>query len=324
VDGVVPFEPLARFLGEAGDAGYNYVGVSGGEPFLWKDLDRFLDFAAEKNYTTSITTNGTLIDRRRAAGLRGRVGLVAVSVDGPPEEHARVRASSKAFQSMRSGLEALAGEGVRFAVAFTLTRYNADQLSWLMEFASEVGASGVNVHPLCDFGAARENLKDSTPDSIEFRAAGWLLALIVHENAGKGPAVTLDAIERRVVEQSCWPMIKGERDQILATRFPDLVPSMVLETDGTVVPFIYGFPRSWAVGAIGDRPFADLAAEWRGKCAVPVSGMLRSTLKQLASCGEEYIDLFGQLLATAHREDGAGMVAIPQAGGDRVAGQASA
>jgi MoaA/NifB/PqqE/SkfB family radical SAM enzyme len=296
----LPYEPLKTFLAQARELGYNYAGVSGGEPLLWKDLDRFLELAATLRFATSITTNGTLLDRSRAAGLRGRVGLVAVSVDGPPEDHARMRGSDSVFASMRAGVSALAQERVPFALAFTLTRYNAHQLTWLIGFAREVGALAVHVHPLCDFGAASEHLADAVPDSLEFRAAGWLLALLVQEDAAHGPAVTMDAIRRRVVQDSCWPMVAGSADDIASAPFADLVPSLVIDTAGSIVPFIYGFPTEWSIGRIGAEPLASAAAAWRTRCALRIAAMIRLTLDRLASAGEDYIDLFGELLATAH------------------------
>jgi Fe-coproporphyrin III synthase len=297
------YQPLETFLVQARDLGYNYVGVSGGEPLLWKELDQFLDAAAEMGFAASITTNGTLLDRRRAAEFRGRVGLVAVSVDGPPKDHAKMRGSESAFAAMRAGVSALAEENIRFSLAFTLTRYNADQMTWLIHFAREVGAFAIHVHPLCDFGAASENLAGAAPDSLEFKAAALLLALLVHEGGGSGPAVTLDAIRRSVVEHSCWPMVADDHDRIVSTPFADLVPSLVIDTDGSIAPFIYGFPRLWSVGTIGTEPLANAAAVWRVRCATPVAGMIRSTLERLAAAGEDYIDLFGQLLATALRNE---------------------
>lgn len=299
--GDLPYKSLVRFLAEARDLGYNYVGVSGGEPLLWKDLDRFLDFARDTGFSTSVSTNGTLLDRSRAARFRGRAGLVAVSVDGPPDDHALMRGSKTAFRSMRAGLSALRDEAVPFALAFTLTRHNADRLRWLYEFADEVGAAAIHVHPLCNFGAASEHLSDAIPDSLEFKTAAWLLALLVEFRGAGGPVVTLDVIQRALVERSCWPMLAEDEAELRTAPFADIVPSLVIETDGCIVPFIYGFPRLWSVGVIGREPLASAVGEFRTRCAAPLSGLVRSTLKRLAMAEEEYVDLFAELLASAHR-----------------------
>lgn len=61
---------------------------------------------------------------------------------------------------------------------FTLTRANADRLSWLDESADQQEALAVEVHSLCSFGAASVNLSQAISDSREFRVASWLLALL--------------------------------------------------------------------------------------------------------------------------------------------------
>ena len=45
--GALSGDLLGAFLGEARELGYGYVGVSGGEPLVWTDLDRFLGMARE-------------------------------------------------------------------------------------------------------------------------------------------------------------------------------------------------------------------------------------------------------------------------------------
>lgn len=299
--GELSLKSLKGFISEAGRLGYRYVGVSGGEPLLWAGLEGFLDFALSEGFSTSVTTNGTLLDEERAARLQGRACIVAVSVDGPPEEHAAIRGSTTAFASMRRGLSALRGAGVPFTLAFTLTRFNANRLSWLYEFADKEGASGINVHPLSGVGAAGTNLKDAIPDSQEFKVAAWLLALLVHNRGPGGPAVTLDAIQRTVVEQSRWPLLDEDENRLIAAPFADLVPSLIVEPDGCIVPFTYGFPQPWSIGFIGRELLADYAGAWRAICAAPVASLLRSTLERLAAEDAEYCDLFGELLVSAEK-----------------------
>ncbi|BBO82271.1 radical SAM protein [Desulfosarcina ovata] len=81
-------EDIEGFFREAAELGYNFVGVSGGEPLLWDGLYAFLHDVRELGFSTAITTNGTLIDESSVKQLRDHVGLVSVSVDGPPEQHA--------------------------------------------------------------------------------------------------------------------------------------------------------------------------------------------------------------------------------------------
>ena len=290
-------ERFERFLDQAYDLGYSYVGVSGGEPLLWKGLEGFLELALHKGYSTSVTTNGTLLTKRNIARLKGRAHLVAVSVDGPPEEHAIIRNSKTAFPAMQLGLMALRRADIPFTIAFTLTRYNAGQLQWLYEFAREEGALGINVHPLSGSGSASTHLLDAVPDSLEFQAASWLLALLVQQYDHAGPAVTMDVIRRKMLEKSCWAALKENAGSALPSSV--LVPSLIVEPDGCILPFTYGFPRSWAIGHLDDDSLSATFEQWRTNHADTIAALLTATLDRLAEKRAEYFDLFGELLITA-------------------------
>jgi pyruvate-formate lyase-activating enzyme len=297
-------ELLQAFLREARSLGYGYVGLSGGEPLLWAGWAPFLQDACELGFSTAVVTNGTLLTPARARDLKKWAGVVAVSVDGPPAEHAAMRGSASAFVRMVKGLAVLRAEGVRFVLVFTLTRTNADRLSWLYEFADEVGAFAVEIHPLCNFGAAAVNLPGDIPDSLEFRTAAWLLALLSVQRGTGGPGVVMDVFRRHSVEASAWPLLAGRERTPAAVTFSDLVPSLIVEPDGCVTPLIYGFPRRWAVSVLGQQPLAEAAAAWQTRCVEPVAEIVQATLARLAGGGEDYIDLFGQILTTAHRAVG--------------------
>lgn len=251
-------------------------------------------------FSTALTTNGTLLTPKRVAGLREHLQLVAVSVDGPPVEHAAMRGSDTAFGSLCHGLELLKDSGLPYSIAFTLTRYNAGRLSWLYDFADRMGAIGIHIHPLCNFGAARTHLSSAVPDSTEFLVAAWLLALLAEQRGPGGPVVTLDAIRRSTVENSCWPLLNAIETERSCAAFSDLVPALVVESDGCIVPFIYGFPRTWSLGFLGVGSLGSGSEDWRKTAALPLHMLVKSTLEALAAAGEDYIDLFAALLEAAH------------------------
>jgi MoaA/NifB/PqqE/SkfB family radical SAM enzyme len=299
----IPLSRMAGFMTRARELGYSYVGVSGGEPLLWNDLVPFLKFARGLGFSTAITTNGTLLTADAAALLKPWTDLIAVSVDGPPEEHAVLRGPS-AFAAMHRGLGVLREVGLVFSLAFTLTRYNAHRVKWLYEFAEQEGAMGLHVHPLCNYGAAR-SMSAAVPDDLEFKAAAWLLALLAQERGGGGPAITLDAIRLGILKEACWPLLAKD-GPVQTAPFSDLVPSLVVEPDGSIVPFIYGFPRSWQIGFVDGEPLGTAAEKWRERHASAVSRLVCSTIAALAVGDDDYLDFFGELLAAAHRVEEAG------------------
>ncbi len=299
----IPFELLERFLPEARELGYNYIGVSGGEPLLWGELEKFLERAKYNDFSTSVSTNGTLLNDNSVKMLKELAGVVAVSVDGPPEEHAAMRRSETAFARMRDGLTMLHEAGVPFTLAFTFTKYNSNQLSWLYSFAHEVGAYGIHIHPLSAAGAAVTNLPDAIPDSLEFEVASLLMALLVEEWGEGGPAVFFDVIRRSIIEASNWPLLCNSDDAMRNASFTEIVPALIVEPDGNVVPFTYGFPRSWSLGVLGEKPLNIAVNQWQQQSTQPISEIVKATLKRLKTVDAQYVDLFGELMITAKQQE---------------------
>ena len=100
----LPLEQLCSTLNLLHAEGYNSVGISGGEPLLYAELPKLLQHVRKLGMIATVTTNGMLVDDRRAAMLREGTELVAVSVDGPPESHNRMRAHPRAFTSWSSSI----------------------------------------------------------------------------------------------------------------------------------------------------------------------------------------------------------------------------
>jgi Fe-coproporphyrin III synthase len=129
---------VATLMGAIVDAnseGYNAVAISGGEPLLYERLRDLLDCPHRCGMFTSVTSNGMLLDTTRLEWLRGAVDLLAISVDGTPESHNRMRASERAYETMLSRLEGVRNAGIPLGFIFTLTQHNVHELELVAQFA---------------------------------------------------------------------------------------------------------------------------------------------------------------------------------------------
>ena len=106
-------------------------------------------------------------DERQLEKLDGVTDFIAVSLDGIPESHNRMRNSAIAFEKMSANLEYLRDSGIPFGFIFTLTQYNLHELDWVINFALEQGAKLLQIHPLENNGFASEQLNDEFPDRTE-------------------------------------------------------------------------------------------------------------------------------------------------------------
>lgn len=92
--GDMDWEMACAILKEGFEAGFRIFHLTGGEPFLYKDLCKLLDYAFELGYETGyINTNATLLNNgkyEKLSAYTGRLNLTC-SINGYKELHESVR-----------------------------------------------------------------------------------------------------------------------------------------------------------------------------------------------------------------------------------------
>jgi len=103
--------------------------ISGGEPMVRPDILDLAEFATALGVRVTFSTNGTLIDEKKAARL-ARIGVtyVGISVDGGEERHDRFRGKVGAFRDAIRGIRNCRAAGIRVGVRFTVTQENLGEL----------------------------------------------------------------------------------------------------------------------------------------------------------------------------------------------------
>jgi Fe-coproporphyrin III synthase len=245
VTGELPVDMLVGAITDAAAEGYRAIAVSGGEPLLYRGLPRLIERAHEVGMVTAVTTNGTLLDPRRAAMLRD-VDLLAISLDGVPASHDRMRGDGS-FARMARRLDGLRASGIRFGFLFTLTMHNVDELEWVAGFALAQGAALLQVHPLELAGNAR-SMTAERPDSDELQWA-VIEAARVQECVGAALTIHLDVLPagnlRDLGEHHCRSL-----------PFAAVLQTLVVESSGTVAPLEHGFDRRWTLGSLHEAPLS--------------------------------------------------------------------
>jgi sulfatase maturation enzyme AslB (radical SAM superfamily) len=99
------FEIVKDIITESYLVSYKHLHLTGGEPLLWPDLLKTLDFAFDAGYQTIlINTNGSLLTEDLCYRLSRYKGLtLSVSLEGPKPYHDRIRGKDS-FESAVSGL----------------------------------------------------------------------------------------------------------------------------------------------------------------------------------------------------------------------------
>lgn len=249
-------------MDEIAAEGYDALSVSGGEPLLFDGLDQLLQHAKDLGMLAAFTTNGMALSERRIEPLVGLVDLIAVSLDGTPESHVRMRGHPRAFTAMADKLAGLRLAGITFGFLFTLTQFNVHELEWVASFAVEAGAALLQIHPLHDAGAA-VGLVGALPDAQEL-AFGIIEALrLAVEYEGK-IAIQVDVARKDDLSRNPSEVFAaGLPPHAETLQLAHLVHPLVIEASGRVSPLLHGFPKVFEFGNLYDAAFQEMEREWR-------------------------------------------------------------
>lgn len=266
---------LTNAITTAQKNGFNVVGFSGGEPLIYKGLTKLLSAAHDCGMYTTVTTNGMLLTRSKVNSLKGQADLIAISIDGKPDSHNKIRNDPRAFSKMKNNLAYLQDAGISFGFIFTLTQHNLDELEWVVGFALEHKARLLQIHPLEDTGRAMEEMRGQAPDELE---SAYAFAEVARLRAAAGEYINfqLDLIDRDYVKENPHRVFADEiTEELDELPFADIVSPLVIEDDGRVSPIAYGFSSQWGFGNLHQHSLQNLLDNWRREKALPFREMCR-------------------------------------------------
>jgi Fe-coproporphyrin III synthase len=254
-------DEIADALTDSRAHGYLTASFSGGEPVLFSGLGKLLKHAKSLGMRTTVTSNGMLLNAARLNEFTSYTDVLAISLDGVPVSHDRMRNCAGAFDRMEENLAAVRASGVDFGFIFTLTQHNVDEAEWAAAYAVKQGAKLFQIHPLEEVGRAADTLTGASPDPVE-SAFAFLEAERIRKTWGNKLFVQLDVFHRELVAKYPERFYADERLARWPATLSSCITPLVLEADGTVVPMGYGFSRDYALGNIRDARLSELAPKW--------------------------------------------------------------
>jgi len=302
---------LKSTLDELAGEDYNWVSFSGGEPLMYKPLPSVLSHAKQVGMNTAVVSNGMLLTPRRLDAIRHVTDLLVISLDGTPTSHNRTRNSPNAFEAMATKLPELQARGISFGFRFTLTRHNLDELPWVAEFALNVGAKLLQIHPLEYAGNAREQMAGMTPGGVEGARASYL-AQEMQQLFGGQVAFKVDMVRTEFLHRQPEGCFLDGYGEPLHGRLGELLSPLVIEPDGTVVPTRYGFDRSYALGNLHQQRIRDMATGWRTDTGPRFHALCRQLYDSMCSNGQDqFFNWHERLAAHAQQQSPAMPLALP-------------
>jgi MoaA/NifB/PqqE/SkfB family radical SAM enzyme len=257
----LPVELVMRSMGEAGRLGIGAVWLSGGEPFLYPELEEVLTAAAgQEGAEVSISTNGTLIGKAEADLLKATGVGASVSIDGPEEYHDVARGLKGAFRRASDGIEHLTASGVTVGIVAVICRENLALLPWLARWAAGMGVARLTAQPLLQVGRGSA-IKEMKLADEQLCDLALLLSDLAQTYGPQGLRMALAYRPRRfLAEHPCAAYVcNGEHCHRGVEKE---IKKLVIREDGTVLPETPVLDPRFALGSVYEATLAELVANY--------------------------------------------------------------
>jgi Fe-coproporphyrin III synthase len=297
--GELPVETATAILRKLRSERYSVLSISGGEPLLYRELETLVIAASDMGFVVNIVTNGSPAHVNRLSSIAERVNLVAVSVEGTPEHHNRMRRSTRAFAGAERGLDAISRFGIRVAVSSCVTRSTLVDVPWLYEFSVEHGAQQLQLRALGDIGRGRElsplqGLTDADCTRL------MVVASVLDTDKSCTTRVRVDLAPTSSIVPRVAAMARALRAAHPTTPLAHLVNPIIVDESGVVLPWAYGVSAKLAI-ASGPDGLSLGMAQLRTMSHRTYADVLTGAADRAVEDGRTYLDWYAHLTRFTHR-----------------------
>lgn len=147
-----------KMLAELWYNGTTMLNLSGGEPFLRKDIFEILDYT-KKFEDIVITTNGTLLNEEKCQKLSDYLNVrLSISLDGMGKTHDEFRGKKGTFQKVIDTLPQLKKYNIQYTIKYTLSKETMGDAIPLLRLVAEKGATEFNTRRVIVAGNASQDM----------------------------------------------------------------------------------------------------------------------------------------------------------------------
>ena len=157
------------------DFGASWLGISGGEPLLRKDLFDVIGYARKIGLNASIITDGHLMDDKAFSNIVANEVRVSVSIDGGESTNDLIRGKGTYAKAV-SAIERLSSAGLLNCLVYTFantkgggTNVNTEDFTHVLDLAAKYNARWVIYHGFIPYSRSKDSLRaDPTPQQYEW------------------------------------------------------------------------------------------------------------------------------------------------------------
>jgi MoaA/NifB/PqqE/SkfB family radical SAM enzyme len=257
----LPLELVLRAIGESEQLGIGTIVVTGGEPLLYRGVERVLKAAAAvPGVQTTLCTNGTSLTSRRAAQLREWNIRVNISIDGPPGYHDRFRNLRGAFRASERGVQAAIAAGLPVTIISSISQANLDAVDFLVDWAATLGADQFLVQPLLTLGRGTELAGQCLTFAQLNRLILHLTDLANQPRNGNLRCQVIGARKKFLLAHPCGAFVcngAGCHRGVVKE-----IKKLVVREDGMILPEVPTLSHRYALGNIREGSLAQLVSRY--------------------------------------------------------------
>ncbi len=147
-------EEIKTILPQLRAAGFKIVILSGGEPLTRPDIFEVASAIKAAGMSTSLSTNGILINEGNIERIRDNFNYVGISIDGSPEIHDSFRGMEGASKMSLKALRLCMENGIEAGLRFTLSALTHQSLPYIFSLVKSEGIPKLYISHLVSSGRA--------------------------------------------------------------------------------------------------------------------------------------------------------------------------
>jgi MoaA/NifB/PqqE/SkfB family radical SAM enzyme len=146
IEGELNTDQALKTVDQLYDLGYTHLKITGGEPFIRKDLGDIIKRAKSYGMNVDVSTNASLITKEKALNMaKAGLDMMHVSLDGHTKELQENLRGDKTYQRTLDGLKCLTDAKIYTRIGTVIYRDNDTKLKEIIEFSYNRGADEIAI-----------------------------------------------------------------------------------------------------------------------------------------------------------------------------------